>query len=170
MENEFLIPLNGLSAGKIDQNWQVGIDFFRRFENSQVIDADVLASVKLEKIGPKIGVELLLDGTLTLECDRCLEDLIMPINESVTLTVMFEELDEDNDDEDIICIEKGSTDLDLSQVIYDYSCLALPIQRFHREGECNLKVVEILEEGITIDSEEEEKNNPFSKLKEMFEN
>ena len=170
MENEFLIPLNGLTASETEYSWQIGLDFFRGFENVQVIDADLFTAAKLEKVGSKIGVKLLLDGTLTVECDRCLEDLIMPINEKVSFTLLFGEPDEESDDDELIYLEKGSTDLDLSQIIYDYSCLALPIQRFHRRGECNNKTVEILEEGITTNSEEKKENNPFAALNGIFDN
>ncbi len=169
MESKFIIPLNGLASGKTEFNWKLEKEFFRDFENSEVLDAELDAGLTVTKIGSDITVDLLLDGTITVECDRCLEDLVMPIREKILFTVVFDETEEENSDTEVIFLPKDSSELDMSQVIYDFSCLALPIQRFHPEGGCNKGVVEILEEGIN-NEENEVENNPFSKLGGMFKN
>ena len=78
MSEEFVIPLNGLSAGKNEFRWQASKEFFETFENSEILDAQLDASVSVEKSGRYIGVDCEVVGTVTVECDRCLGDLKMP--------------------------------------------------------------------------------------------
>jgi uncharacterized metal-binding protein YceD (DUF177 family) len=59
------------------------------------------------------------------------------------------------------------TELDLSQAIYDYVCLSLPMQRLHADGECNPDTVRFLGQERS-DEEAGETNSPFAALKGLF--
>ena len=43
MNDNFIIPLNGLAAGENTFSWHAGKEFFEAFENSEILDADLLA-------------------------------------------------------------------------------------------------------------------------------
>ena len=58
-------------------------------------------------------------------------------------------------------------EFDMSQIIYDYMCLALPMQRVHRDGECNPETVKYFDAPMTS-SQESAQENPFAALKDMF--
>ena len=79
MIEELKIPLNGLNAGKKQYSWHVGKEFFAEFGDTGVLDADVRADVTIEKSGSYTGLDCQLEGTLTVPCDRCLEDLVLPV-------------------------------------------------------------------------------------------
>ena len=51
MNGRFIIPLNGLTAGKNAFSWQAGKEFFDDFENTAILDAHLDADVKVEKSG-----------------------------------------------------------------------------------------------------------------------
>lgn len=60
--------------------------------------------------------------------------------------------------------------MDLSQTIYDFSYLALPMQRVHEDGECNPVAMRYLsgedfEEKEADSSSEKDTYNPFAVLK-----
>ena len=181
MENKFRIPLNGLVSGSNQYHWDAGIEFFQEFENTEMQSADFIVDAEALKTGRKITVHISIEGTVTVLCDRCMEDLQMPIDDEIDVEVAYGEEDAINDDsdEDKEVIEKvwvpdGETDIDLSQIVYDYICLGLPMQRFHPEGQCNKAAIERLENGVTTASEEPEdksddSGNPFSALKGLFE-
>ncbi len=183
MNAEFLIPLNGLIEGKTQFSWLAYKKFFEDFENSEILDARLEIEAIVEKSGSYICVDCQVDGYLVLECDRCLEQLTMPIEVDIRLSVKYgiEELTEDTDDSEdaedeereIIFLEQDIAELDMRQIIYDYVCLSLPIQRVHPEGECNPEVLKHLmgfgKEEISEEPEEEE-SNPFASLKELFKN
>ena len=172
MNENFIIPLNGLAAGETRFSWHAGKEFFDSFENTEILDADIDIEVRVEKSGRYLGVDCEVEGEVTVECDRCLEDLEMPIDTNIALSVKYgeeENLEEHQEGErEIIFIPADSAELDMSQVIYDYICLALPMQRVHEDGECNPEAVKYFDAPQAVGTEDDEQANPFAALKDMF--
>ncbi len=173
MNNEFIIPLNGLAAGENRFFWQAGKEFFEGYDNTEVIDAQLDIDVSAEKSGRYIGVDCDVRGWLVVECDRCLEDLNIPVDVEVMLSVKFGEVDSSEEIQDgereVIFLPVDNTELDMSQIVYDYVCTSLPLQRVHAEGECNpetMKYYGASEEKVV--SDEVVENNPFAALKNLF--
>lgn len=172
----FVIALNGLAAGKTQFRWHAEGQFFSGFENSEILDADIDIDVIVEKSGRYIGVDLDLEGTVTVECDRCLADLTIPVSASPRFSVKFGE-ESGNDkltaegEREIIFLPESDTDMDLSQVIYDYTCLSLPLSRVHAEGECDPETVKYLSTEVEASPSESEKDveSPFAALKSLLE-
>ena len=172
MNDNFIIPLNGLASGESRFSWHAGKEFFEAFENAEILDADIVASVIVEKSGRYLGVDCAVDGSVTVACDRCLEDLEMPVAADVLLSVKYgdEESSEDHQEgeREIVFVPEGEAELDLSQIIYDYVCLSLPMQRHHDEGECNPDALKFLAGGDPVASEEVDANSPFAALKGLI--
>ena len=171
MNENFTIPLNGLATGKNEFFIHVGKEFFSSFENEEILNADLQVRILVEKSGRYVGVDCDIEGDVTVECDRCLEPLEMPIDTQVRLSVKFgeEEASEigSENEREVIFVKEDDAELDMSQVIYDYACLALPMQRVHEEGECNPETMKYYGVGETPETVEEE-SNPFAALKDLF--
>ena len=173
MGEKFIIPLSSLATGHNEYLWRVGKEFFESFDNAEVLDAELEASVDVEKSGRYVGVDCLVQGSLTVECDRCLDELEMPIEVDIRLSVKYgdEESSEEHQEgeREVIFVPEDNAELDLSQIVYDYVCLALPMQRVHEPGECNPAAMRFfdapLEDNATV---EEDSANPFAALKDMF--
>ena len=172
MNDKFIIPLNGLTVGENVFSWQAGKEFFDSFENSEILDAHLDADVRVEKSGRYIGVDCDVRGEVVVECDRCLDELDMPVDVEIRLSVKYgsEESSEDPQagEREVVFVPETDAELDLGQIIYDYVCLSLPMQRMHDEGECNPDVMKHYgaPEGDEVSDDEEV--NPFSALKDMF--
>ncbi len=170
MSEEFVIPLNGLSAGKNEFGWQARKEFFETFENSEILDAQLDVSVLVEKSGRYVGVDCEVRGSVSVECDRCLGDLVMPVDEEILLSVKFGEEGSSEDSEggtrEVIYLPQDDAVLDMKQIIYDYVCLSLPMQRFHPDGECDPEAVRHLMGPET--NVREDSDNPFAALKGLF--
>ena len=171
MNDKFIIPLNGLASGENRFSWHAGKEFFETFENAEILDADLDVSVTVEKSGRYVGVDCEIDGSVTVACDRCMEDLRMPVGTDIMLSVKFgdEESSEDHQEgeREIVFVPEGDAEMDLSQIIYDYVCLALPMQRHHEDGGCNPAAIRYLAGGEPVKAEEDV-NNPFAALKELM--
>ena len=123
----FVIPVKGLKAGKNAFEWHLDGEFFGIFENQDIRSADLTAAVTVDVDGSEMTVDCAVDGSVTVPCDRCLEDLEIPVHTSFQ-----------SDEYD------PAQDLDLSQDIYDYVCLSLPMLKVHPDGECNGDTVKYL--------------------------
>ena len=85
MNDNFIIPLNGLTAGKNEFFLHAGKEFFDSFDNEEIFDADLQIRILVEKSGRYIWVDCDIEGVVTVECDRCLEMLDMPVDVQVRL-------------------------------------------------------------------------------------
>lgn len=173
-KKEFLIPLNGLTAGKTVFRWTAGKEFFDGFGNSDIIRANVGVEAVVEKSGQYIGIDCTLEGEMTVECDRCLGELSLPVDSVALLSVKFgdsasDESGLEEDRREVVYVSSGDTDFDISQIVYDYACLALPMQRVHEEGECDPEVISRLGmQKVAASDDNEGTENPFSALKDIF--
>ena len=153
--NPFIIPLNDWAAGERNFLSHAGLEFFQKFGNTEILDADVNVEIRVVKDGRnKVEADLHLEGTVTVPCDRCLDPVAIPVvaDPSETLTP-----------------GAGEVEWDLSQAVYDFVCLSLPLQRLHPEGECDPDTVRFLSHKEHGNEEAEaQANSPFAALKGLF--
>lgn len=172
MGDGFIIPLNGLTAGKNEFSWKVGKEFFESFGNSEVFDADLDVEVVVEKAGKYVGVDCEVVGHVVVECDRCLDELELPVGVVVRLSVKFGEAEPSEEHQDgereVVFVSDAEAELDMSQIIYDYVCLDLPMQRMHDEGQCNPEVIRRLSGDVASHSEQVTAESPFAVLKDFI--
>ena len=171
MNDNFIIPLNGLAVGKNEFFIRAGKDFFESFENDEILDADLQIRILVEKSGRYVGVDCDVEGTITVECDRCLDPLEMPVDEQVRLSVKFGEEENaetgQDSEREVVFVKEDDAELDMSQIVYDYACLALPMQRMHEEGGCNPDVMKYYG-GVEEDVDAGVAESPFAALKGLF--
>ncbi|MBE6214955.1 MAG: hypothetical protein E7123_01855 [Bacteroidales bacterium] len=171
MNDNFIIPLNGLAVGKNEFFIRAGKDFFESFENDEILDADLQIRILVEKSGRYVGVDCDVEGTITVECDRCLDPLEMPVDEQVRLSVKFGEEENaetgQDSEREVVFVKEDDAELDMSQIVYDYACLALPMQRMHEEGGCNPDVMKYYG-GVEEDVDAGVAESPFAALKDLF--
>ena len=122
MKEDFTVPLNGLAPGRTRFHASAGKTFFAQFENAEVLDADVEVSWEVEKTARELLVDGELEGTLTVVCDRCLEDLALPVVSSFALRIVFvageTAEEEDADGRETVYADPALPAFDLSQTVY----------------------------------------------------
>lgn len=151
---KIIIPLNGWAAGERKFRFMAGTEFFQMFGNQEILDANVDVEVRVIKEGSqKVEADVTLKGSVTVQCDRCLEPLEIPVDENPQEV-----------------FKPGTVEIewDLSQEVYDYICLAMPLQRVHPQGQCNPDTVRFLGRSEHVDEEAGTQNSPFAALKGLF--
>ncbi len=171
---DFIIQIKGLKIGKHEYSFPIDGSFFKRFENAFIFDAAVDVKIVLEKGGGWMNVTSTAAGNVTVECDRCLEDLQLPVDFTASMAVKFAKTDDDPQSDEFLVVDPLEGELDLSQFIYDYICVNMPLQKVHKEGGCNPKMVEKLN-GLRAGKADKEKetgsgNSPFGALEELLKN
>lgn len=125
----FVVELRTLRTGTSEFSWKAGRQFFEDFGDSGILDADITVTAKVSNHGLTIDVKAEIGGSVTVPCDRCLENLAIEVDTS------FEET---------YTPESGI--LDISQEVYDFVLTSLPMVRVHPEGECNSDATKYLKE------------------------
>ena len=164
---DYLIALNGWAASRrAEFRWKADTEFFQQFDNQDILSADIGIDGVAVKTGHSIDVDLDVRGRVKVRCDRCLGDLVLPVETKALLSIRTEGEDATDGERDVIVPEGSAAEVDLRQVIYDYVCLSLPLQKVHPEGECDPDTVKFLSQGVG--DEEAAQNSPFAALKGLF--
>lgn len=163
---DYVIPIKGLSIGKHDYSFTIENNFFEEYENREISGAQLEVLLTLDKHDTFIDIKGNFKGTVTTECDRCLGEVDIEMNFMASLLVKFAKTAMEEDTEEILTLDPSESELDLKQFFYDYIYLALPIQRVHKEEECDPVMLEKLKNYIVV-SDQEKKVSPFDKLKSL---
>ncbi|MDR1226888.1 MAG: DUF177 domain-containing protein [Prevotellaceae bacterium] len=176
--NAYSVPIGDLPVGKHEFEFEVNDEFFAHFEGSEVLSAAVRVCLDVEKSSEVSHLLFGMEGTATVECDRCLDELELPVefdgelmvylSTSPTVSKGEEEMEED----DTVFLLAGESNLNLAQYIYESICLSLPMQRVHLDDEhgnttCNPEMVAKLKELQGEAQQIKEANSPWSKLKNL---
>ena len=139
LADEIVIPLRGLPKGVSAFNFAIKGEFFQKFGNARIKDADCSVKVKAERQSTVMHVGCEVGGFVIVECDRCLDNLAIKVDVERELTVGFGvvDLDDSSDSEDVVVASPSDREISLDQFVYDYICLGLPIVAVHPDGRCN---------------------------------
>ncbi len=93
-----------------------------------------------------------VNGGVTVQCDRCGDDFELRLWDEFKLVVKLvgEDAAELEDEDDVVFISRGETVIDISDWLYEFLMLSLPLQRIHPDGAdgesgCNKKALSLLE-------------------------
>lgn len=116
-----------LNIGEHEYDFEINDDFFRAFDSSLKAE-DLKLKLHFTKGNGTFTLVFRLSGKVKVECDRCLTEIDIPVESVNTLMVKItENLMEDQDD--IIYLHPGEHKLNISQHLYDYILISLPIKK-----------------------------------------
>ena len=156
-ENEYIIPISGLALGIHSFRYEIGDDFFRKMDYSEIQQGTVNVNVEIDRKETILVLTFNIEGKVRVLCDRCADEFDMPIESQ---QVFYIKLGTENAEEsdDVVVLTAETHDFDLSSLIYEYIILSLPMQRIHPEGQCNPEVLAMLaeqgEDDETVEDEE----------------
>ncbi len=127
---EFNIEIFRLSDGKQSFEFELKDSFFASFEDSFLEKGDLKVKVILDKSERMILSEYFITGSVGLICDRSLEPFDYKIDTHQNLVFKFgDEFLELS--EDVIMIPRDLQKLNLSQYIYEFIGLSIPMKKLH---------------------------------------
>jgi uncharacterized metal-binding protein YceD (DUF177 family) len=104
--------------------------FFGHYPESEIEKANVLVKVEMIKAERQLEFVFALDGWVMLPCDRCLEEYEQPVEGEFNLYGKFG--NGNNDDEfDVVWLPNDAYQIDLSQYLYEFVVLSLPMRKVH---------------------------------------
>lgn len=127
------IAFTGLSLGNHSYHYDVDDSFFDCFQKTEVKEALVKIELLLEKTNSMLVLDFKLSGKVKLVCDRCSEEYWQAIDAKNRLFVKFGDSHYEQT-EKIIIIPQRETHFDVSQYIYEFVHLSLPLKRVHPGG------------------------------------
>ncbi len=155
-EKMFSLNLNRIKNGLNHEQFKLNGDFFAHFENSPVQDCNLTADLEVNRTESHIDVKFLIHGFVVVSCDRCADDMKLPLDSQEGVIYSFNEKMKDSEDAEILYVNEKATELTLVQELYDFVCIALPFRKVHEDigEECDPEVMKYI---ITETDEDNEK-------------
>ena len=159
---QFSIPFTGLKIGKHQFEFEIDNSFFDAFEYSLVKKGNLKALVELDKQETMLILHFNIEGTIELDCDKCLSLFNAPISISERQIVKFAEDDLESDDLEIIILNKKESEIDVSEMIYEFITVSVPYIKVCEENgdgaQCDQEMIARLE-SLSVENKEEETTN-----------
>lgn len=123
----FVVDLCEIGSGVKSFSAITDKQFFESFGNPEILDANVNVEYTIHNKGVSVDVTCRMVGSVTVPCDLCLEPLEIGVETGFSESYTPE-----------------GGELDLSQDVYDFVIISLPLRRAHEEGECNEETTKFL--------------------------
>lgn len=132
----YKLPLKQLTPGVHEFDYHIDKQFFVDMENADVRDAALDVHLTVTYQNDIYVMHFHITGDVTLLCDRCLDDLVVPIDTTYDISVEYGD-DYNDESDDLITIPTSDNFFNVSYMIYDTVILAIPIKHVHPMGKCN---------------------------------
>ena len=156
---QFSIPFTGLKIGKHQFDFEIDNSFFDAYEYSLVKKGELKAEVELDKQETMLILQFHIEGTIVLDCDKCLAEFNAPISIQERQIVKFAEDDLESDDLEIIMLNKRESELNVADLIYEFINVGVPyIKICEQNGDgqkCDQDMIDKLE-SLAVGSQNEE--------------
>ncbi len=155
----YKIEIFGLSNSSHDYNFAFNDDFFAHFENSLVSKGKGACDVVLTKTDSMITLNLKIEGTIELECDRSLELFDFPI--TVNKEIIYKYGDEEKElSEDVFVIPKGEQEINIASFLYESISLEVPMKKLHPKFKDEPESDEMIYVSASDQESQEESTDP----------
>lgn len=162
--SEYIIKFEGLKQGIHCFEFNVDTKFFEEFDCFEFEKLSFRINLEFKKQSTMLLLSFNFEGTITVPCDRCLDEVDVDVEGVENLIVKFgnESHDESNE---ILILPIHEHELNVAKYIYEFISINFPPKRIHKEGLCNQ---EALDEFDKIEHKKEEEIDPrWSTLKDI---
>lgn len=140
-KNNYKINYRKLGDGKYNIELHIDSEMFTSVDEGEIYGGDCDVKIVLTKGLSILRLEINIDGNVIVSCDRCLEEISIPIHfdgiliVKLTNEVQNSEFVIDDKAEDTLLLNPMIEELDLEEYLHDSIILSLPLQRVHPENE-----------------------------------
>lgn len=171
----FEIAYVGLREGAHTYEYQIDQKFLvdMGYEGNDINNLECTVKLIFDKKVNFFQLHFDIDGKANVACDRCGDPLELILWDEYKLIVKLTNNEDlaDSIEEDVVFIPFNETIIDVSEWIYEFILLSLPMQRIHKEDEkgnslCNPEMIKILDEH-KLSLEEQERKNIWKGLENL---
>jgi uncharacterized metal-binding protein YceD (DUF177 family) len=145
---QFDIKLSTLIIGLHEFHFSINKSFFLKHPNEEIIDSHLDIQLKVNKKETMSLFTFILKGSITLQCDVCLEELEYPVDTEEELIVKVSSQESGRqEDENIVFISPNEQNYNVEQYIYEIIYAQIPMRKSHQDINqlCDNEMIEWIE-------------------------
>ena len=121
--------------------------YFKKIDSPEVQKGNIKAKVSVLKKLSTYELQFVIEGTVIIPCDRCLDDMVQSIHYKEKLQVKFG--DTFSEEDEIVIVPEAEGAINIAWFLYEFIVLNIPMKHVHATGECNKTMVTKLKKHIT---------------------
>lgn len=131
IQETYTIPHIGLKKEVHTFEYQLNKEFFQKYENELLSDAEVMVRVLFDKTAMPYILDFRVDGTMQADCDKCAARIPIHLTGDFRVYVKFVNDDNVLEDEllEILFIHPDDPEIDVETFLYDFVNLSVPYSR-----------------------------------------
>ncbi|MDR1763954.1 MAG: DUF177 domain-containing protein [Dysgonamonadaceae bacterium] len=134
--DKYKVDLKGMSEAKQNYDFLLDNQFFANIDGEEVQKGKVNVRLTVARINDVYKLDFKLSGTIILPCDRCLDDMDLPVESEQKLIVKLGK-DYSDDSDEVVVIPESEGVINLAWFLYEFVALTIPIKHVHGPGKCN---------------------------------
>ncbi|WP_280749330.1 DUF177 domain-containing protein [Parabacteroides sp. PF5-9] len=147
------IDLKNLAPGVYEYDYFLENKFFIDIDGTEVQKGKVNVHLTLKRTSAAFEMDFQFNGVVMVACDRCLDDMEIPVENQNKLVVKFgKEYAEESDEVVVIPEDEGA--INLAWFLYEFVALSVPMKHVHPPGKCNKAMSSKLKKHSTKSADE----------------
>lgn len=139
------IDLKGWGSDDHIYTYSLGDDYFGAIGGNDILGGDIRVTLTAHKVSAtSFSFHFVIKGTVEVECCRCLQPVVLTVDDDRIVPVVFGA--EDGDDGETLTVEEARGEVSVAWLIYEFVALSVPVSPMHGEGGCDAGMMRILEE------------------------
>ena len=127
---------------------------FAHIDGPEVQKGKVNVTLNVKRTSRAFELSFQTDGMVWVPCDRCLDDMELPISSSDKLMVKFgHEYAEEG--ENLIVIPEEEGEINVAWFMYEFIALSIPMKHVHAPGKCNKAMTSKLSKHLKTNANED---------------
>ena len=150
--DKYNIDLKSMQADSAKYEFVLDNLYFANIDGPEVQKGKVNVELSVKRSLHAFELDFQINGVVFVPCDRCLDDVELPVTSSDKLLVKFgREYAEEGDNLIIIPEEEGV--INVAWFMYEFISLAIPMKHVHAPGKCNKAMTSKLSKHLRVDAE-----------------
>ncbi len=146
----YKISLRGIQPDIQELDYDLDQAFFKAIDSPEVSKGDVHVHLSITDKMDRFEFKFEINGVALVPCDRCLDDVKVPVTAKEILFVKFGEEYADEGDNVVVIPEKES-EINIAWFLFEFIALQIPIKHVHPSGECNKPMLSKLRKFRVVD-------------------
>lgn len=163
----YKIPLKTLVDGVHVFEYILDSQYFKLIgdADSDIKTGSVQVKVSVKRVSSIFEFNFVLNGQVTVPCDRCLDDMFVDIDSKSRLIVKFGECYSEESDE-IVIIPEQEGEINIAWFLYEFVALDIPMKHVHPAGTCNKAMTAKYNKHKAISKDDEELGDDDAEIDE----
>lgn len=154
----YKIFLKGIQPDIQELDFDLDQAFFKAIDSPEVSKGVVHVHLLINNKPDRFEFKFDINGYALVPCDRCLDDVKVPVSTKETLYVKFgDEYADDGDN--VVVIPEKEGEINIAWFLFEFIALQIPIKHVHPTGECNKPMLSKLRKFRVVDESDSEDND-----------